>query len=269
MTVTVTGVADSPTADAGGPYTVIEGGTVLLDASGSTDPDLPYGGTLTYAWDFDGDGVFDDATGVTPTFDAAGLSDGTVVDIAVEVTDSTNNTDIAVTTVTVQAASSELEFTSSGDPMNIGDNKTVSSPIDISGTGATVDTLRVRINLTHANPSDLSAQLISSTGSTLSIPGPILSGDYTHEYVTDGANGLPVDGTWTLQVTDSVKNRKRGSLIEWTMIVEPVPAGAAMAASTGESMSAACAPMTEATTNSPTQDATTVDTLLIEQNTAR
>lgn len=43
-----------PTAKAGGPYLVVRGGAVRLDASGSTDPDQS-SSTLTYAWDFDGD----------------------------------------------------------------------------------------------------------------------------------------------------------------------------------------------------------------------
>ena len=44
-----------PVAEANGPYTVSEGGSVTLDGTGSHDPDP--GDTLTYAWDLDGDGV--------------------------------------------------------------------------------------------------------------------------------------------------------------------------------------------------------------------
>jgi hypothetical protein len=45
------------------------------------------------------------------------------------------------------------------------------------------------------------------------------AGDYQHEYIISGATGLSLNGTWTLQVTDNVKNRERASLIEWTMVV--------------------------------------------------
>ncbi len=60
-----------PTADAGGPYTVAEGGSTSVSATGS-DAD---GDALTYAWDLDNDGAFDDAAGQTAGFSAA-LIDG-------------------------------------------------------------------------------------------------------------------------------------------------------------------------------------------------
>jgi Ca2+-binding RTX toxin-like protein len=79
--VVLTDVNAPPTADAGGPYTVVRGGTIRLDASGSSDPDQP-ANTLTYIWDLDDDGAFGetgndaargDELGINPTFSAAGL----------------------------------------------------------------------------------------------------------------------------------------------------------------------------------------------------
>jgi uncharacterized protein len=46
---------DAPSALAGGPYSVDEGSTVTLTASGSD----PEGGTLSFAWDLDGNGTFE------------------------------------------------------------------------------------------------------------------------------------------------------------------------------------------------------------------
>lgn len=58
-------VNGTPTADAGGPYTVREGGSRVLAGSG-VDPE---GAALTFAWDFNGDNSFE-TTGSNPTFRA-------------------------------------------------------------------------------------------------------------------------------------------------------------------------------------------------------
>ena len=57
----------APTAGAGGPYSVAEGGSVDVSATGS-DPD---GDALTYAWDLDNNGSFE-TPGQSATFSAAG-----------------------------------------------------------------------------------------------------------------------------------------------------------------------------------------------------
>lgn len=94
---TLTIVNLSPSADAGGPYTVAEGGTVQLDASGSTDPGND---VLTYEWDFDGDGQYD-AVGATPDFSAAGLDGPTTVTVALVVIDDDGMGTTATVEITV------------------------------------------------------------------------------------------------------------------------------------------------------------------------
>ena len=84
-----------PVADAGGPYTCGQGAAIALDGSGSTDPD---GDIAAYDWDLDNDGVYDDATGVTPTFAAAVAG---VFTIGLRVSDIEGASDSAVSTVTV------------------------------------------------------------------------------------------------------------------------------------------------------------------------
>jgi PKD domain-containing protein len=100
-----------PTADAGGPYTTDEGTDVTLDASGSTDPD---GGPLTYAWDLDNDGQYDDATGVSPTFSTVG-QDG-VFTVSVKATDPDGGYDTDSTTVTVNNVAPRFDSLSSDSP---------------------------------------------------------------------------------------------------------------------------------------------------------
>jgi hypothetical protein len=73
----------APTADAGGPYPVAEGSSVTVTATGS-DADSD---SLTYAWDLDNDGGFDDATGQSTSFSAAAIDGPASKTIRVQVTD--------------------------------------------------------------------------------------------------------------------------------------------------------------------------------------
>jgi len=83
-------------ADAGGPYVVRPGRTVLLDASGSSDPD---GDRLTFAWDLDGDGQFDDSSRARPAFRGNRPPGSYAVSVRVR-----DGQEMSVDTTTVQVA---------------------------------------------------------------------------------------------------------------------------------------------------------------------
>ncbi len=87
---------DPPTVDAGGPYTVVEGGSVVVTATGSD----PEGGGLAYAWDLDDNGTFE-TPGQSATFSAATLTAPGVHTIAAQATDDGGLTATDTATVTV------------------------------------------------------------------------------------------------------------------------------------------------------------------------
>jgi hypothetical protein len=87
-------VNEPPTVDAGGPYSVDEGASILLTAAG-TDPEA---GPLTYAWDLDDNGTFETA-GQSVTFSA---DDGpATVTVHVRATDDGGSSAVGDATVTV------------------------------------------------------------------------------------------------------------------------------------------------------------------------
>jgi hypothetical protein len=100
FTVTVTNVNEAPAANAGGPYTVPEGGSVTLTGSGS-DPDA--GDGRTYAWDLDGNGTFE-TPGQNPTFSAAGLDGPGSRAVVLRVTDAGGLTSLSQATITLTNA---------------------------------------------------------------------------------------------------------------------------------------------------------------------
>jgi hypothetical protein len=104
--------ASLPVANAGGPYTVNEGGTVALSGAASSGTDL------TYAWDLNGNGIFGetgsaatsgDETGVSPTY-KAGDQPGPYV-VTLKVTDTFGQTSTATAVVTVLHMAPALTIT--------------------------------------------------------------------------------------------------------------------------------------------------------------
>jgi hypothetical protein len=89
----------APVAEAGGPYQILIPATQIELLGTATDQSPE--DTLTFEWDFNDDGVFDDATGPTPVFDASGAFPGQIFDVALRVSDDDGGVSEVVTT-TVQ-----------------------------------------------------------------------------------------------------------------------------------------------------------------------
>jgi len=116
-----------PTASAGGPYSVPEGGSVTLAGTGS-DPD---GDPLTYAWDLDNNGSFETA-GQNPAFSAAGRDGPGNQTVVLQVCDSRSvcstasatldianvppTATLAVTSPVDEGGSSTLSLNNAADP---------------------------------------------------------------------------------------------------------------------------------------------------------
>jgi len=127
-----------PSVDAGGPYTVAEAGSVAVTAVG-TDED---GDTLTYAWDLDNDGDFDDATGASALFSAATIDGPATRTVRVRVTDGEYT---AVDTATVNVTNVDPTATFVAPPSVF-----AGFPIALSLTNATDAAPADRPGLTYA-----------------------------------------------------------------------------------------------------------------------
>jgi hypothetical protein len=115
-----------PTASAGGAYSTPEGTNQTLSASAST------GAGLTYEWDLDNDGQYDDATGVSPAFTNVGR-DG-VFTVGVKVTTGDGGfSATASTTVTVTNAVPVVGTITANTPQPEGSTVTVSGAVTDAG----------------------------------------------------------------------------------------------------------------------------------------
>jgi predicted outer membrane repeat protein len=101
-------------AEAGGPYTIAEGAALMLNAANSTQP---VAGALTYAWDLNADGIFGDATGVSPALSwndlkALGINNHGSYTLAVQTSD--GNGVVATDTTTLTVTNTAPTLTASG-----------------------------------------------------------------------------------------------------------------------------------------------------------
>jgi hypothetical protein len=104
-------------ANAGGPYNIQQGQPLTLDGSRSYAPNGP---PLLYSWDINGDGVFGDAVGKTPTLTAADLQNLNVqpgtYNVRVRITD--DNGHVATSGPTVLTVTPSITA-SAGGPYSI------------------------------------------------------------------------------------------------------------------------------------------------------
>jgi hypothetical protein len=196
-----------PTADAGGPYSTPEGTNVTLSASGSSDPD---GQPLTYAWDLDNDGQFDDATGVTATFDTVG-QDG-VFPVKVKVTSPGGASDVDDATVTVTNVAPAIPTLGNNGP------KAENASVTVSGVASDPGWLE---SLTGTiNWGDGSSEAVSGTLENVR-PDATLTFSASHTYGDDGIFSVNVcvndDDTQTCRSTNvTVTNVNPTTVIDET-----------------------------------------------------
>lgn len=175
-------VNQPPVADAGGPYTTSEGTDVALSGS-ATDPenDTPF----TFAWDFDNDGQFDDATGQTPSFDRVGQDGANTV--CLRVTDSIGDSGEDCTTVTVTNVAPAFTAVSTDSPVD------ENSPVTLSAIGSDagwLDDLSITVDWGFGAP----IETVSGTEENVR-PDATLQVQAPHTYGDD--SGL---GTFPVQV---------------------------------------------------------------------
>ncbi|NLE45688.1 MAG: PKD domain-containing protein, partial [Chloroflexi bacterium] len=128
-TATITVLNVAPTADAGGPYSVDEGGSVVLSGSGTDPID-----TLSYAWDLNDDGTFE-STGQSPTFDASTLDGPSTYTVTLRVSDGDGGVTTDTATISVLNVAPTAD---AGGPYSVDEGGSVV----LSGSGTDpIDTL--------------------------------------------------------------------------------------------------------------------------------
>lgn len=197
-------INQSPIADAGGPYTVNEGGTAILDGTGSWDPDDD---ALIYTWDLDGDGIFGETgsaalhgneVGANPTYVAVGLDGPSSSQVALRVIDPLSAEDAATTMVNIQNVAPRVTAVTLNTP-SIQENGTVTLTGTFDDPGI-LDTHDVVIDWGDGSPTTTVRLSEKERGFTAS-----------HQYLDDAPSNSPFDDySVTVQVTDDDGDRGTG-----------------------------------------------------------
>ena len=145
VTVDVSGGNVAPVAVTGGPYVLQEGASLVLDASGSSDPNAVCGDSIVeYAWDLDSNGTFERVT-TAPTLPLAwatltnlahpaDASTGLPTNpIQLRVKDSFGRTTIAGTTITIYDNTPKALASVTPNPARCGQTLTFSGAASYHG----------------------------------------------------------------------------------------------------------------------------------------
>jgi hypothetical protein len=121
-----------PSADAGGPYAGTEGVPLVLDGSGSSDPNNDI---TSYDWDIDLDGVFGDAAGIFPSVSFNKEFAGT---IGLRVTDAAGNSSVDYADVAIASVNDPPVITSF-TPADLNPSASPGNPVNFSVTAEDPD----------------------------------------------------------------------------------------------------------------------------------
>jgi hypothetical protein len=186
-----------PTANAGGPYQVNEGGAVSLSGAG-TDVE---GTALTYGWDLDANGTFE-TTGQNPIFSAAGLDGPTSRSVSLRVTDAAGLSAVSNATVNVLNVAPTLNsVTGPVAPQAV--NTTINLTVNYTDPAGSLDTYTVTVNWGDGTTDNNTSHTYSAAGvyrirATVADDDGGISNEAVYEYVVvyDPSAGFVTGGGW-------------------------------------------------------------------------
>ena len=185
-------INDPPAVNAGGPYTVNEGSSVTLTATG-TDPE---GQPLTYAWDLDNNGTFE-TPGQSVSF--TGVDGPATLTVNVQVTDNGGLTAKASTTVTVNNVAPVVGvITAPTSPVKV--STTVSASANFTDKGV----LDTHTAIWDWGDGTTSTGIVTESNGSGSVAG-------SHNYTTAGL--------YTIKLTVTDKDGASGQSTFQTLIV--------------------------------------------------
>jgi large repetitive protein len=192
--VTVTNVNRAPVADAGTDQAALQGATVTLDGSGSSDPD---GDTLTYAWAQTGGTTvtLSDATAQKPTFTAPTITGDTILTFTLQVSDGAVTSAAATTHVTIHLVN-HAPTAEAGADQSVAEGATVT----LDGSGSTDpdgDTLTYAWTQTGGT----SVTLSDATAQKPTFTAPSVTAATVLTFSLQVSDGIAASAADTMQVT--------------------------------------------------------------------